>query len=258
MLITVETLRDRRAKLAAERREIDKAIPVARTTLETTEAEFLRLNGTAQTTNGPRDAAAIARRKAQSALSNLQQKAADLDKEIGNLSRLLTGSARADEARKAIKTAEASLKAAEARKDQAGVTLANLSALVAAEGRTIDAARKDAAARVLEAVKAGADPAGAVVVNRDQLAAYEQASESAHAELQAAQAAVDSARAARDTAQRQLSEAEADDAELAHEIARAEYVAVLARAVALAHKAGRPASTGRDPREDAAIAAERI
>jgi hypothetical protein len=152
---------------------------------------------------------------AQQHLQESKTRAAQLRARHVYLLRLGGGEEAVNAAQEKADAATAAFDAAEAKTSACRATLAQIVELIAAETAEVKRGRTDAGAAILDAVKAGKDPASVKVQTSDRLAALAVAKEGAEAELVAAQKAQDAARAARDAAQRAVYAAKAAVTELA-------------------------------------------
>lgn len=260
MSLTLAHLTARRKQLQAELTALN--LPGRRLAETNAQAKYERLKNDGRPLNDQqamdeRQAAAQEASGTRGARAGAECNAAPLHRELNELESML-GSAQAVESAEAERVevklivtaaAEAAQKAEAAVKD--------IESLIATERAAFDLARTEAAANLLQAVKSGADVSKVARPNLDNVATLEMALATAKEELAAAQAAHQAAMKREAAIVQKILVAKAGVAALAHELARAKYVEVLAEYMTAHVRAHRTGCGTVDPRADAAALSQR-
>ena len=181
---------------------------------------------------------ATAARNARHEFDCAQRKHGELSVRVTRLDRLLNSETYIAGAERLQARAQAAAQDAHVKAEGCRRTVATLAALIAEEQQQLESGKATAAAELLAAVKAGtSSPTLPKTGNAEKLSTLEAAHAGAVAELAAADAALQTATKDLQAAEREVKVRLAARAELAHEIAFAEYAETLAKTMAAHHAA---------------------
>lgn len=256
-----QTAQDLSERLQHLNRELERHdLPAQRRRVELTEAERQRCDADSKTVKlgGGDDArekadalvrASLAATDASRQFNRVEQLVLPLRREAERLRRILSGEQRAEQAQEMVTAAATQVRDAQQKVTSCEAAVATVDQMILEERRAVDNARGAAAAKLLQAIKAGNDASKVVAASTDKMATLELARAAAVQELDAARAALKDAQGSRSSALRELLAARADHAELQHHLALTGYVEVLAAYLAAQSRAqGRPSTGIEDPR----------
>jgi hypothetical protein len=236
--------------LAAEAQQAFDAHLARVAELRASDSLSVRREGDTLSLNEHSDLATAARHR-RGELEAKTSKASGLSVEIERLSSMLDGEKRVGKAKRELEEAESMVAGAQTKVRDAETALATLETMIATEEAALENGRTEAAARLLAAVKAGADASALPAANRDKLTTLDLARVGALEELDAVRAALSAAQAHCEGKRKTLLKAEAGVTGLAHEIALAAYVETLAAHMKAYGEAHQTPFTLDDPRHKA-------
>lgn len=191
-------------------------------------------------------------------LQRLELEDRAIRQELAHLGSLIDAGARVDAAQQDVAAVEAKAEAAQKAAIAAAGTVRRVEALIAEEETHLQAARKGAAARLLDGIKAGDEQPNVDGANRDKLGTLEEAKAVAVAEKAKADADLTTARAALAHAKRALAVAQSDVTEVDFRHAERLYVEKLTDTLVAKNRARVQGFGVPDPRSPAMDKSMRI
>jgi hypothetical protein len=195
--------------------------------------------------------AATEAKAARVGLRSLQEELQAISVDLKYVEHLLGAESRVESARAAALDADALAAKCRTAVIDAEAAVQRIVSLVESEEHAYQAARDEAGARILEAIKSGAEGVPVDAASRDKIASLEVAKRGAEEELQAASAAHQAAQQARGRAWQQVRLAQAAVVELAFRQVEREYIETLTQLYVAKNQARAGRFAVVDPRPEA-------